>query len=197
MGFFNCIRHNNFVTARKIYCLEKSLTLTPTNPMQIKIAIATAFVAIVLSSCSSSNLLVHSHTSKSLSAPDQKIAVQAAVIDTKVDFSRRVTGEASASSVKAAQEAALYDAMAKNQADFIFEPMFVSKRSGTTETVTVNGYAGKYTNMRTVIEAAKEMASADTNNLKKLMRFVVNPAGSGSNSSDGGGSMLPSFLKKK
>lgn len=154
-----------------------------------------AGISMGLTSCMAPEPMLHSHTSRSLTAQQKSIIVQPSVVDLKVDLSKRITGEGNAPGLEAAQQAALYDAMQKHQADAVVEPIFVAKTMGSRQYVTVNGYAAKYSNPRSLTDAAKEVSSVDTVHFQKVMRYMsATPSGE---AKPAAGGLLPGFLGGK
>ena len=112
-----------------------------------KYALTLALGGILLSSCST-----RMYTTRSTPIQREAIPTLPLIADMKVDLKSKITGEAKTkgkeSSVAMSKELALYDAMIKNEADVVIDPIFEIKVKARKATAKVTGYKGTYTDIR-------------------------------------------------
>ena len=138
---------------------------------KLGITLFTISSMLALASCT-----VTSYQSRVNYVTRREIMATPVVVDVKVDFTKKVTGEGEASMPEAAKEAALFAAMEASGADVVVDPIFTSSKSTGNFKVKVSGYYGKYENARSFLEAAKQN-NADGSFDRLLRYWGINPTG--------------------
>lgn len=154
--------------------------------MKKTILVSMALLSIAaLTSCT-----VTSYQSRVNYVTRREVMATPVVVDVKVDFTKKVTGEGVASMPEPAKEAALFAAMEASGADVVVDPVFTISKSTGTFRVKVSGYHGKYENARSFLEAAKQ--NNGDGSFDRLLRFWgINPTGSEeSKKTDKGGKLF-------
>ncbi|OYU85556.1 MAG: hypothetical protein CFE24_01240 [Flavobacterium sp. BFFFF2] len=133
-------------------------------------------LAILLASCSTTQYSYRKST-----IPQKHIITGQAVVDSKLDLSKRIEGTSSArNSVEEAKQEAYYKAITQNNIDVIVDPIYEVRTTdrilffGGKSTAKVTGIGAVYTNPRTKVEAINELTKVDTANIRKFDAIYLN-----------------------
>lgn len=130
----------------------------------MKIIILAIFCAL-LSSCSFTT-----HQNRVSNVQKRSIIAQPVVVDIKVDFTKKVSGEGVGKVIEVAKQAALSAAMETSGADVIVEPLYSVQHLSGSYKVKVVGFFAKYENPRTFLEVIKE--TNNNGSLEKLLDYL-------------------------
>lgn len=136
-----------------------------------KVTITTGVVLTLLFS----NCVSRSFTYRKQDIEKKNALTNSAVVDAKINVGKKIEATSSAqSSIKAAKSEAQYKAITQNNIDFIVDPIFQITSSFKTFTAKVTGYAGTYTNARTVTEEIKNTSSINKEDIEKFNAIYNN-----------------------
>lgn len=138
-----------------------------------KIAIALV-CASTITSCST-----FKHSYRVSDAPTKKIGVTQTVVDVVTDFDRKVKGSSDrlTSSVQDAKANAYFNAIQENDIDVLVDPIYsIRVRRGlfkSSAKASVSGFAGEFTNPRSLAENQQETYDAKIKALEQFLELKV------------------------
>lgn len=131
-----------------------------------------ATVAIISTSCTT-----YSYTSRSISI-SQSMDVQPTqtLVDVTPDFTKRITETSSwCKSTEEAMGEVKYKAITNNKIDIVVDPIYKIESRGRKCMVTLIGFAGFYSNPRTMLDNIKQMKDVDKAEIEKYLILQQNP----------------------
>lgn len=135
--------------------------------------VALCAVLFVLSSCST-----YQYTARQLNIERQNVIMTPTVVDINADYTKRVDVTSGWCATKEdAMNECKYNAILNNHIDVVVDPIFkiehkVTKRKGFRATLT--GFAGFYTNSRTIIEDMQQLKDFSREDIEKYL-ILHNP----------------------
>lgn len=135
-----------------------------------KYAIILLTLTMCLASCST-----FQYTSRQTNIDRQDIVTSPTVVDIRVDYDKRIN--VTSSRCKTQQEAmqqARYEAITQNKIDVVVDPIFKTEYRGHRYQVTLTGFAGYYTNSRTLYEDVQLLHDINKEDIEKYL-ILHNP----------------------
>lgn len=134
--------------------------------------LAIAVLALVATGCTT-----YSYTSRSVSiAQSMDVQPTSTLVDVKPDFSKRITESSSwCKSETEAMAEVKYKAINNNNIDIVVDPIYKTTFSGKKVMVVLTGYAGYYTNPRTLLEDIKQLENVDKAEIEKYLILKQDP----------------------
>ncbi|MCQ2346359.1 MAG: hypothetical protein MJZ92_00335 [Paludibacteraceae bacterium] len=134
--------------------------------------LAIAVLAFVVTGCTT-----YSYTSRSISI-SQSMDVQPTqtLVDVTPDFMKRITETSSwCKSTEEAMGEVKYKAITNNKIDIVVDPIYKIESRGRKCMVTLTGFAGFYSNPRTMLDNIKQMKDVDKAEIEKYLILQQNP----------------------
>ena len=134
--------------------------------------LAIAVLALVFTGCTT-----YSYTSRSVSiAQSMDVQPTSTLVDVKPDFTKRVSESSSwCKSEAEAMGEAKYNAINNNKIDIVIDPIYKTTYHGKKCMVNLTGYAGYYTNPRTLLEDIKQLENVDKAEIEKYLILKQDP----------------------
>lgn len=128
--------------------------------------LAIAVLALVATGCTT-----YSYTSRSVSiAQSMDVQPTSTLVDVKPDFSKRITESSSwCKSETEAMGEVKYKAINNNNIDIVVDPIYKTTYHGRKCMVNLTGFAGYYTNPRSLMENIKQFENIDKAEIEKYL----------------------------
>ncbi|MCQ2348774.1 MAG: hypothetical protein MJZ65_06305 [Paludibacteraceae bacterium] len=136
--------------------------------MKKSLYVVLAFVAIIATSCST-----YQYTARQTNIEQKNIITSPTVVDIRVDYAKRinVTSQRCKTQTEAMQEAR-YLAIVNNNIDVLVDPIYKIERkpAGMRKyVVSLTGFAGYFTNSRTMLEDMKQLKEFSREDIEKYL----------------------------
>lgn len=136
--------------------------------MKKSLYVVLAFVAVVATSCST-----YQYTARQTSIEQRNIITSPTVVDIRVDYAKRisVTSQRCKTQAEAMQEAR-YLAIVNNNIDVLVDPIYKieCRPMGMRKyIVSLTGFAGYFTNSRTMLEDMKQLKEFSREDIEKYL----------------------------
>jgi len=126
-------------------------------------------LSLLTASCGVISTSSTKYTYRSAEINESNVLSNKAVVDSKVDLSKKIMSTSSPRDfAKDAIEEAYYMAINNNNADFIVDPIFEITTSKGKTVAKLTGWAGRYSNSRTKVEAIRELSNIDILDVEKF-----------------------------
>lgn len=131
-------------------------------------------VALILSSCST-----YQYTSRQTNVNRMNITMAPTIVDVRTDYAKRIEVNSNwCKTEKEAMDECRYSAIINNQIDVVVDPIFkVERRKGhgpKKYKATLTGFAGYYTNSRTLFEDIERLKNFSREDIEKYL-ILQNP----------------------
>lgn len=129
-----------------------------------------AIAALFLGSCST-----YQYTSRNVKVNTQSISVTPTIVDVRVDYTKRITETSQFHKSKQdALDEAKYQAIQKNKIDILIDPIFKVEYKHFRYQASVTGFAGYYTNSRTLHDDILQYKDVTKDDIEKYL-ILHNP----------------------
>lgn len=134
--------------------------------------LAIAVIAVIATGCTT-----YSYTSRSVSiAQPMEVQPTPTLVDVKPDFNKRINETSSwCKSTAEAMGEVKYKAINNNNIDIVVDPIYKVATRGRKCQVLLTGFAGYYTNPRSMMENINQLKDVDKAEIEKYLILQQNP----------------------